>query len=224
MNYPWSGQIEWFKSGECQVCMEALDELDQKGISYTPRRKDLFKAYSTLKFDDVRCVIVGQDPYPNLFYATGVAFSIPEHETSFPPTLQNIFKEYQDDLGYPIPKSGDLKKWTDQGVLLLNALPVCVNGKPLTCPTQDEWQLLNKEVISKLSERALVFGLIGGVARELSKYINTWDDKSKILATGHPSPRGNINSKTPFNGSRFFSTLNDLLNQQGLKTINWRLE
>lgn len=222
MSFPWSDKLDFFKSGECQVCLEKLDDLDKARVSYNPARRDLFKSLSLTKFDEVRCVIVGQDPYPGSTFATGVAFSIPKEQKTFPPTLQNLLKEYHNDLGYPIPTSGNLEKWCAQGVLLWNAIPTCIAGKPLSCYEWTEWQYLTKEIISKLSDRALVFVFLGGVARE---YVGSVNQKvSKVIETSHPSPRGSLNSRTPFQGSRIFSRINALCCEQGLGQINWRLE
>lgn len=221
MSFPWNHKLSFFDSGECQVVMEKLDDLQRSGTTYTPARRDLFKALSSVKFEDVRVCIVGQDPYPGSRYATGIAFDIPEGEVVFPPTLIEIFKEYHRDLGYPIPKSGSLKKWVDQGVLLWNALPICISGKSLSCEHWPELPYLTKEIIEKLSQRALVFVFLGRVARQYEQYVNS---VSSVICTSHPSPRGSLNSRTPFHGSRIFSSINAKLNENGLEPINWRLE
>lgn len=222
MSFPWSDKLDFFKSGECQVCLEKLDGLKKDGVLYNPSRNNLFRALSRVSFDAVRVVVVGQDPYPSHVLATGVAFEVPSDVKVFPPTLHEIFKEYHNDLGYPIPKSGSLEKWTQQGVLLWNAIPTCIAGKSLSCYDWTEWQYLTREIITKLSDRALVFAFLGGVAREYVSSVN--QHVSKVIETSHPSPRGSLNSRTPFVGSRLFSTINAKCVEQGLGTIDWRLE
>jgi uracil-DNA glycosylase len=227
MSFPWSSKLDFFHSGECQVMMEKLDDLEKAGVRYTPARKDLFKALSAVEFNNVRCVIVGQDPYPDPRYATGLAFSIPADVKSFPPTLRNILQEYHDDLGYPLPTSGNLQKWVDQGVLLWNAIPICVDGKPLAVEGwfENHWPMLTREIITKLSARACVFAFLGGYARQFAKYVDPAYAKphSNVIETSHPSPRGSLNSFSPFKGSRLFSTINAKLREQGFETIDWRL-
>lgn len=214
MSFPWQHLTFW-KSGECQAFLERLDDLKGR---YTPARRDLWRALSSVPFGNVRVCIVGQDPYPSPKYATGLAFSIPKAEKTFPLTLQQIFKEYEDDLHYPTPKSGDLSPWTDQGVLLWNAIPVCPEARPLSAYDWPEWRLLTEELIKQLGERGIVFCFLGGVAREFTKEVNL--ERSKVIETSHPSPRGSINAKTPFQGSRIFTRINGLL---GNNPINWRL-
>jgi uracil-DNA glycosylase len=166
---------------------------------------------------------VGQDPYPAHKFATGLAFSIPSKygRSDFPGTLRQIFSEYQSDLGYPLPRHGDLTRWTEQGVLLWNAIPSCTDGDSLS-HDWPEYGSLNREVFRRLSEKGVVFALLGSVAR---RYANDVDLRNnKIILTSHPSPRGSLNAKMPFRGSRLFSTINGYLNQLGLDPINWRLD
>jgi len=226
MSFPWP-HLPFWNSGECQVCMEKLDDLQKARVLYTPSRRDLFKALSAVKAEDVKVCIVGQDPYPNSSHATGFAFSVPDNVTTFPPTLVNILKEYHEDLGYPEPKSGNLQKWIDQGVLLINAVPVCAmvklsDGTRVNGAAIDEWSYLIKDIVEDLSPRVICFAFLGRVARENAKYVDT--EISEVIETSHPSPRGSLNSSSPFIGSRLFSTINDRLVQKlGQKAIDWRL-
>src|SRR6266576_3335421 len=118
-------ELDYWNSGEWQVVQEKLDELDGQGQLICPQRQSIFAALDGLAFDNVRVAIIGQDPYTSLRFSTGVAFSIPKTERDYPPTLRNIFSEYCSDLHYPYPPNGSLEKWTQQGVLLWNAIPTC---------------------------------------------------------------------------------------------------
>lgn len=222
MIYPW--KLKYWQSGEWQVVNERLKDMEKEHVRYNPIRPELFRSLQTIKPEGVRVVIVGQDPYPQSEYATGCAFSIPRdvEVSSYPRTLQTIFQEYTTDLHYPAPPNGDLSKWTDEGVLLWNAIPSTQAGKSLS-HDWDEWSYLTTEIISLLSARGgIVFVFLGSVAR---RYLEGVDlTKNSVVVTSHPSPRGNINSRNPFLGSRIFTTINDKLVDLGSKPINWRLD
>ncbi len=221
MIYPW--KLNYWQSGEWQVCNERLKDLEKAGITYNPKRQELFGSLRLLSVGAVKVCIIGQDPYPQSQYATGVAFSIPDKTTreDFPPTLNTIFKEYSSDLKYPIPSNGSLLRWTAQGVLLWNAIPTCTAGKSLS-HNWDEYSHLTKEIIQTLSKKGIVFVFLGSIAK---RYLEEVDlNNNKVITTSHPSPRANRFSRTPFEGSRLFSTINDKLVSLGLTTINWRLE
>ncbi len=214
------GHLDFWKTGEWQVIEERLDDLDKNKKLYNPTRKNVFKALEAVDPDNVRVAIVGQDPYPDPIHATGLAFSIPAHIKGLPLTLQNIFREYSEDLHYPVPTSGSLDRWAEQGVLLWNAIPTVAQHQPLS-HNWVEWQLLTEELITKLSKQKVVMAFLGGVARDFVKF--TDHDAKKVIETSHPSPRGNLNSRVPFLGSRLFSTINTKLASQGVPSIDWRL-
>jgi len=216
----WS-QLKFWQSGEFQVMQERLQDLAVAGIMFNPPADKLFAALDATKFNDVKVVIMGQDPYPDSRFATGIAFDIPPSYRKFPVTLSNILREYSEDLGYPFPKSGSLKKWTKH-VLLWNTIPSCEAGKPLSHEGWFEWQFLTKEIVESLAKREqpLVFCFLGGRAREYVKYVT---GKSKVIETSHPSPRGMMVSRVPFLGSRLFTTANAYLTQLGQKPVDWRL-
>jgi len=221
MRYPW--QLKFWDSGEWQVCKERLRDLEIANGRWNPGGiLALTSPLRALHPDDVRVCIIGQDPYPDPRYATGTAFSIPASFPSgeYPITLRQIFMEYSKDLRYPTPTSGDLSKWTNQGVLLWNAIPTCEAGKSLS-HDWDEYAYLTKEIIQRLAERPTVFCLLGSVARRYLESIPV--ATCPTICTSHPSPRGSLNSKTPFVGSRIFTTINDLLVKCGKETIDWRL-
>lgn len=211
-------ELDFWKTGEWQVVEERLNDLDKKGVLWCPGKANLFAAFKTVRFDSVRCVIVGQDPYPDPSHATGVAFSVPStlKKEKYPPTLVNIFKEFDSDLRYPFPPSGNLNRWGSSGVLLWNATPSCEAFKPRS-HRWPEWDCLTREVITRLDSRDIVFVFLGGDARRYAPLVT----RSNVIETSHPSPRG---AEHGFFGSRIFSTVNGFLCDQGLDPINWRLD
>lgn len=218
--------LDFWQSGEYQVVRENLDDDEKAGFTINPPRKSLFKALSVTPQRMVRVAIIGQDPYPETRFATGLAFSIPESvpATEFPPTLRCIFDEYESDTGYPRPTSGDLSKWADQGVLLWNAIPSCRAGASLSHDWPGrEWDYLTREIVRRLSSQSIVFAFLGGTARRFVDAVEE-DSGSVVIQTSHPSPRGSLNSKTPFRGSRLFTTINDKLCGLGIPPIDWRLD
>lgn len=221
MIYPW--KLNYWQSGEWQVVNERLKDMEKRHVGYNPGRSNLFLPLRSLAVPDVRVAIIGQDPYPQGRFATGRAFSIPGDIPllQYPPTLQTIFREYSTDLGYPIPNKGILDRWEAQGVLLWNAIPTCKSGESLS-HDWPEYQYLTREIVRTLSQRGIVFALLGAVARRSFDDIDL--SKNEVILTSHPSPRGSRFSKTPFEGSRLFSTINDKLNGLGLEPINWRLD
>jgi len=218
MKHPWP-QLNFWKSGEWQVVEERLHDLEKQRIPYNPGRERLFAALNEVPFDDVRVAIIGQDPYPQSKFATGVAFSIPPDLKEYPSSLVNIFTEYANDLHYPYPTTGDLTRWCGAGVLLWNSIPSCLTSKPAS-HRWSEWEFLTKEIVENLNEKGIVFIFLGAIAREFKKYT---DDRSKVIEASHPSPLGVLSKKTPFFGSRIFTTANTLLVEQGLEPIDWRL-
>lgn len=217
--------LEYFNYGEWDVVKERLQ--DRQSVCPSKYTKDIFKGLTLTPFTEVKVVILGQDPYPNKSFSTGVAFSIPKEYSSlgnnlrFPPTLDNFFKEYTKDLGYSYPTIGNLESWSNQGVLLINAIPTCDEWKSMS-HDWNEWHLLTTEIINKLSAKGdIVFVFLGSVARRWSDHVDTLNND--LLEYSHPSPRGSLNSKTPFLGSRMFSTINAKLVQNLQEPIDWRL-
>lgn len=202
--------LEYWKTGEWQVVMERLDDLRKSGRQYNPSRAKLFEALRVCPYDSCRVAIIGQDPYPDERYATGIAFDVGEAKPPYPASLCNIFNELSSDLDIPVPSSGNLRPWCDQGVLLWNAYPSCLKGKPGShhwC----EWEYLTREILEKLDGKAVIVAL-GSIARSFLDVVH----ESPILSTSHPSPLG---VKHGFEGSRIFSRINALLE----KPIDWRL-
>lgn len=220
--------LDYWNSGEWQVVDERLKAMEKQNArigsdGYNPGRKSLFKALQIISPGEVRVAIIGQDPYPTSALATGVAFSIPTgiKRDVFPPTLNTFLKEYSSDLGYDFPNSGSLEQWSTQGVLLWNAIPSCTSGRSLS-HDWTEYSYLTGEIVRRLSQRGIVFAFLGQVARRFVQEVSLANNK--VIVTSHPSPRGNMNSKSPFTGSRLFSTINDKLVSNGQKPVDWRLD
>lgn len=199
---------------------ERLRDLDKLKIRWNPGRKLRFEALRITKPEDVRVVIIGQDPYPKSKYCTGVAFSIPEECDFYPATLCNIFDEYQADLGYPEPSTGSLLPWVKQGVLLWNVYPTCSESVSLS-HHWEEYKYLTWQILDKLSDQSVVVVTLGGQAREILRP-QDWDN-FEVLCYSHPSPLGKAKGRAPFEGSRMFSSINGKLNDLGLEPIDWRL-
>lgn len=221
---PWG--LDYWNSGEYQVVREKLDDDEAAGFTINPPRKSMFKALSATPERMVRVAIIGQDPYPDSRFSTGIAFSIPREfgVGEFPPTLRTILDEYTEDTGYPRPDHGDLSKWTAQGVLLWNAIPSTRSGHSLSHDFPGrEWEYLTREIVRRLSANGIVFAFLGSVARRFVQDVAP-DGGSVVIETSHPSPRGSLKSKTPFRGSRLFTTINDKLCSIGCQPIDWRLD
>lgn len=215
------GELDFFKSGEWQVIEERLEDLRVLGRVVNPEKKNIFAALKATPFEKVKVVMLGQDPYPSHRHATGLAFSVTTKD--IPPTLQTIFKEYCTDLKYPVPKTGDLTKWAEEGVLLWNVIPTCEYGKSLAHKDWIEYDYLNSEILRHLStETSAVFVALGSVAQKVMERFVDYGDSIK-LHVSHPSPRGILTSKHPFIGSKIFSTINAKLGDCGLPPVDWKL-
>jgi uracil-DNA glycosylase len=178
----------------------------------------IFNAFNLAPFDRVKAVIIGQDPYHGPGQAHGLCFSVPAGVAQ-PPSLVNIFKELQDDLGIPPPSHGNLEKWAGQGVLLLNAT-LTVRQNQAGSHQNRGWETFTDAVIMKLSEmkEGLVFILWGNFAIAKRSLIDP--AKHHFLTAAHPSP---FSSHKGFFGCRHFSKVNDILRTAGKEEIDWRL-
>lgn len=181
-----------------------------------PEPKNLFRAFDLCPFNTVSVVILGQDPYHGAGQAHGLSFSVPEGTTP-PPSLQNIFKEIQGDIGSDSPANGDLTRWAQQGVFLLNAILTVEGGKPASHHNIG-WERFTDDVIQLLSggREHLVFMLWGNYAKQKQELINK--DKHLILTATHPSPYSAANG---FFGCKHFSRANDYLTQHGKTPVTW---
>ncbi len=183
---------------------------------YPPGRL-IFNAFNLCPFDSVKVVIIGQDPYHEAGQAMGLSFSVPDG-VAMPPSLQNIFKEIQGDLGIGVPQSGNLTRWAEQGVLLLNAT-LTVRAHQAGSHQRHGWERFTDAAISRLSEGRdhLVFILWGGYARSKASLI----DRSRhlVLESVHPSPLSA--NRGGWFGNYHFSRCNEYLAGHGIGPINW---
>lgn len=181
-----------------------------------PPAKLIFNAFEHTPFDKVKVVILGQDPYHNDGQAHGLSFSVNDG-IQFPPSLINIFKEINSDLGIPIPKSGNLTRWADQGVLLLNAT-LTVQAHQAGSHQNKGWENFTDAAIKKLADERenIVFLLWGSYAQKKAAFINS--NKHLILKSVHPSP---LSAHRGFFGNKQFSQINDYLTSKGLTPIQW---
>jgi uracil-DNA glycosylase len=190
---------------------------EYKSKTVYPPAKHIFRAFDLCPFDTVEVVILGQDPYHGVRQANGLSFAVGEGVPP-PPSLQNIFKEIENDLGKPlVHKSGDLSRWAEQGVLLLNAT-LTVQGGMAGSHQGRGWEEFTDAAIKALSDKKehLVFILWGNYARTKGAHI----DRSKhcVIESPHPSPFSAYNG---FFGSKPFSKTNNYLVEQGKKPIDW---
>lgn len=182
-----------------------------------PPAKLIFNAFDSCPFDKVRVVIIGQDPYHDVGQAQGLCFSVPDG-IAVPPSLQNIYKELQSDLGITPPQSGNLQRWAEQGVLLLNATLTVEAHRPGSHQNKG-WEELTDAAIAALNSQRehLVFMLWGAYAKRKGQVIDT--RKHLVLTAPHPSP---LSAYQGFFGCKHFSKANDYLVRNGLPPINWQ--
>ncbi|MBP3349042.1 MAG: uracil-DNA glycosylase [Bacteroidaceae bacterium] len=185
------------------------------GTVYPPGR-EMFAAFDACPFEQVRVVILGQDPYHEPGQAHGLCFSVNDG-VQFPPSLVNIFKEIESDLGKPIPRSGNLMRWAQQGVLLLNAT-LTVRAHQAGSHQNKGWEAFTDAVIRRLAtEREhIVFILWGSYAQRKGAFIDR--NRHCVLQSPHPSP---LSAYRGFFGNKHFSRTNEYLVQHGYKPIDW---
>jgi len=191
-------------------------ERSQGKVIYPPGNM-IFNAFEKTPFDAVKVVLLGQDPYHGAGQAMGLSFSVPPGVKP-PPSLVNIFKELHADIGMPIPRTGDLTHWAEQGVLLLNA-SLTVRANEPNSHAKTGWHRFTDAVIHHISERKqhVVFLLWGAFARQKQELINP--GKHLVLQSAHPSPF----SADKFFGCKHFSKTNNYLVQKGIDPVNWSL-
>lgn len=189
---------------------------EYKRFQVFPPGRKIFAAFDATPFDKVKVVIIGQDPYHDVGQANGMCFSVGDG-VSFPPSLVNIFKEIHDDLGKPIPTSGDLTRWARQGVLLLNST-LTVRAHSAGSHQNRGWEEFTDEVILHLASKRdnLVFILWGAYAIKKGAFI----DRSRhlVLTSPHPSP---LSAHRGFFGNKHFSRTNEYLVAHGKEPIDW---
>ncbi len=185
-----------------------------------PPADDIFNAMHFTPLSEVKVLILGQDPYHEPHQAHGLSFSVPQDQSVIPPSLQNIYKELADDLGCYVPNNGYLKKWADQGVLLLNTV-LTVRAHQAFSHQGKGWEQFTDAIISAVNaqDRPIVYMLWGKPAQSKIPMLN--NPKHLILTAPHPSP---LSAYRGFFGCRHFSKANAFLEEHGQKPIDWQIE
>ncbi|WP_425837163.1 uracil-DNA glycosylase [Streptomyces fractus] len=203
-------------AGQISAMGEFLRAEIGAGRTYLPAGANVLRAFQQ-PFDDVRVLIVGQDPYPTPGHAVGLSFSVAPDVRPLPPSLINIYRELNADLGLPQPSNGDLTPWAQQGVLLLNRSLTVAPRRPASHRDKG-WEQVTEQAIRALADRGtpLVSILWGRDARNLRPLLSDYP----AVESSHPSP---MSADRGFFGSRPFSRANDLLERQGAQPVNWQL-
>ena len=211
----WASALEPVE-GQIAAMGDFLRQEIASGRKYLPAGKNVLRAFKQT-FDDVKVLIVGQDPYPTPGHAVGLSFSVDPKVTRLPGSLVNIFREYSQDLGYPTPATGDLSPWAERGVLLLNRVLTVEPGKPGSHRGKG-WETVTEQAIRALAARdkPLVAILWGRDARNLAPVLG--DVPS--ISSAHPSP---MSASYGFFGSRPFTRANQLLQRQNGQPVDWKL-
>ncbi|MBJ7449504.1 MAG: uracil-DNA glycosylase [Parachlamydiales bacterium] len=200
-----------------------LQHEEEMGMEIFPPRDLVFNAFFKTPFEKTRVVIVGQDPYHGPGQAHGLSFSV-QKGVNPPPSLQNIYKELRDDVGFTIPKHGCLESWAEQGVLMLNAT-LTVRARQPKSHWARGWEKFTDSVIKVLSHREdpIIFVLWGKSAQEKCKSVLNSEEAKRhaLLMAAHPSP---YSAHHGFLGCKHFSKINSLLSSRGAKPIDWNLQ
>ncbi|MDB5004857.1 MAG: uracil-DNA glycosylase [Mucilaginibacter sp.] len=210
-----------FEQDYMQKLKQFLKEEKQTGKTIYPKSSDIFNAFAKTPFDNVKVVIIGQDPYHGPGQAHGLSFSV-QKGVAVPPSLKNIYKELSTDIpGFTIPQSGDLTAWAEQGVLLLNAT-LTVQAANAGSHQKKGWEKFTDTVIKTISDKkeGVVFILWGAYAQSKAVLIDT--NKHLIIKSTHPSPLAV--SHGGFFGSKPFSRTNAYLEKEGKKPIDWSIK
>lgn len=217
---------DWLDSIESEFHKPYYRELYQfikqeysQNVIYPPA-DDIFNAFHLTPLSEVKVLLLGQDPYHNEHQAHGLSFSVLPEQTDIPPSLQNIYKELNDDLGCYIPNNGYLEKWAKQGVLLLNTV-LTVRAHQANSHQGKGWELFTDAIIKAVNEqdRPIVFFLWGKPAQ--SKIPMLTNSKHLILTAPHPSP---LSAYRGFFGCKHFSKANEFLEKNGIAPIDWQIE
>ena len=206
-------QKDYFKN----IAMFVNKEYREKTIF--PPKSNILRAFKLTDYDNVKVVILGQDPYHGINEANGLAFSVSKG-VRLPPSLQNIYKELYNDLGITVSTNGDLEKWAREGVLLLNSVFTVEKDKPASHKNIG-WEQFSDEVIKKVNEKntPVVFILWGSFAKSKAKYIT--NPIHLVITSPHPSP---FSAYSGFFGSKPFSRTNEFLRKNNIKEIDWKID
>lgn len=213
----WNEILAEEKQKEYYQQLQAFVQKRRQEVRVFPEEKNVFKALELTPFESVKVVILGQDPYHGFGQAHGLSFSV-QKGTSLPPSLKNIYKELQEDIGGERPTEGDLSHWAKQGVLLLNTVLTVEEGNANSHKGMG-WETLTNRLIESLNElkHPVIFILWGKPAQDKEKLIT--NPNHVILKAPHPSP---LSAYRGFFGSKPFSRVNDILIQQGQTPIFWK--
>ena len=208
-----------FKKDYYRKLYEFVKDEYSKTVIYPPA-DDIFNAFHFTPLSKVKVLILGQDPYHNENQAHGLSFSVPESQRDIPPSLQNIYKELQSDCGCYIPDNGYLKKWADQGVLLLNTV-LTVRAHQANSHQGRGWEQFTDDVIQAVNaqDRPIVYMLWGSPAQKKIPMLT--NPKHLILRAPHPSP---LSAYRGFFGCHHFSQANKFLSDNGIEPIDWQIE
>ena len=209
----WNNRLQdEFNKNYFKELVSFVDEEYDKHSCFPPKNK-VFSAFNQCSFEDIKVVIIGQDPYHDNGQANGLCFSVADG-VKHPPSLKNIFKEIETDLGKQIPESGNLERWARQGVLLLNAT-LTVRAHEAGSHQKKGWEEFTDAVIQYISDNKqdVIFLLWGGVAKKKGKKINR--EKHQVLESGHPSPLSA--NRGYWFGNKHFSKTNELLRDRKIK-------
>jgi uracil-DNA glycosylase len=209
----WNNRLQdEFNKNYFKELVSFVDEEYDKHSCFPPKNK-VFSAFNQCSFEDIKVVIIGQDPYHDNGQANGLCFSVADG-VKHPPSLKNIFKEIETDLGKQIPESGNLERWARQGVLLLNAT-LTVRAHEAGSHQKKGWEEFTDTVIQYISDNKqdVIFLLWGGVAKKKGKKINR--EKHQVLESGHPSPLSA--NRGYWFGNKHFSKTNELLRDRKIK-------
>lgn len=208
-----------FETERMRTLRDFLVEQKKRGQKIYPRSEEWFGALNTTPFDDVKVVILGQDPYHGPGQAHGLCFSV-RPGVPFPPSLDNIFKELHADLGIARPTHGCLTRWAEQGVLLLNSVLTVEDGRAASHQGKG-WEQFTDRIIQALNEKknGLVFVLWGAYAQKKGAFIDR--GRHLVLESPHPSP---LSAHRGFFGTKPFSKINAYLRSRGVREIDWSLE
>jgi uracil-DNA glycosylase len=198
--------------------LDAFVTVERATHQVFPPREEVFAALEATPYEDVRVVLLGQDPYHDEGQAQGLCFSV-RPGVRVPPSLRNMYKELNADLGLPVPKDGDLRPWTKQGVLLLNTV-LTVRAHEANSHKKQGWETFTDAVIRAVSDRAepAVFVLWGGPAKTKKALIDA--GRHRVIEGVHPSP---LSANKGFHGSRPYSAINAALEELGYPPVDWTL-
>lgn len=219
LEHSWKQQlIEEFSKPYMQSLKDFLRQEKQAKKTIYPKGNEIFNAFNFTPYDQVKVVILGQDPYHGPNQAHGLCFSV-KPGIAIPPSLLNIYKELKSDLGVQPVKHGYLEPWAKQGVLLLNSVLTVENGRAASHQGKG-WEKFTDQVIAKLNarEKPVIFVLWGNYAQRKGEFID--QNRHHVLRSPHPSP---LSASRGFLGNKHFSTINTILISEGLEPINWQL-